>query len=410
MWLRQILAITAKDLKIFFKDLGAVVLIFLMPLIFVVLMSYALAGQFASVNDQQIRVEALDQDQAAVSKQLIEQLQASPAFQVEHTWGDRDKLEADVASGRVPFGLIIPSGFSASLHSAQAVTVELVVDPSTPNQVVAPIQGTVAGLIERAAALAAVRKKVDALFAELGSQMPLPVMAVTQKRVDGLLADAGRTGPGPARIQRRSPAGMQAEAVPDTFQQNVPGYTLFGIFWIVILLAESVLLERREGTFRRLLVSPIRPATLLAGKLVPFYLINLMQVALMLGSAALLFDMDLGPSLGGLVLVSLAASAAAVGLGVLVAALARSEARTRGLTILVLLTLAAVGGCFVPRFIMPEELKLVGLATPHAWALDAYQDLLVRGRGLVDVLPKVGVLGAFAAVFFGLGVWRFKFD
>ena len=79
-------------------------------------------------------------------------------------------------------------------------------------------------------------------------------------------------------------------------------------------------------------------------------------------------------------------------------------------TVLLLLTLSALGGCFVPRFIMPGWLRTIGLVTPHAWALDAYQDLLVRGYGLRQVLPKVGALAAFAGAFFGIGVWRFRFE
>jgi ABC-2 type transport system permease protein len=120
--------------------------------------------------------------------------------------------------------------------------------------------------------------------------------------------------------------------------------------------------------------------------------------------------MSLGNSPSGLVVVSLVAAATATGLGVLVAALARTEAQISGLTILVLLTLSALGGCFVPRFVMPEWLRTVGLVTPHAWALDAYQDLLVRGYGLFDVLPKLGTLAAFAVAFFLIGAWRFRFE
>jgi ABC-2 type transport system permease protein len=81
-----------------------------------------------------------------------------------------------------------------------------------------------------------------------------------------------------------------------------------------------------------------------------------------------------------------------------------------GLTTLLLLSASALGGYFIPRFTMPEWLRTAGLITPHAWALDAYQDLLVRRYGLVDVLPKVGVLAAFALVFFAIGVWKFRFE
>jgi ABC-2 type transport system permease protein len=203
---------------------------------------------------------------------------------------------------------------------------------------------------------------------------------------------------------------MRVQKLPDTFQQNVPGYTIYGIFWIVSLLANSVLHEKREGTFRRLLTAPLGRVAMLAGKLVPYYIINLGQLLLMLGVSTLLFGMNLGHSMAGLVIVSLAAATTSTGLGILVAALARSEAQVGGLTVLLLLSLSALGGCFIPRHIMPPWLKMVGLVTPHAWALDAYQDLLVRGYTLFEVLPKVGVLGVFAVIFFGIGVWRFRFE
>jgi len=157
-------------------------------------------------------------------------------------------------------------------------------------------------------------------------------------------------------------------------------------------------------------VAPMSRTVMLAGKLLPYYIINLIQLVIMLGASSLLFGMNLGHSVAGLAAVSLAAAAAATGLGVLVSALARTEAQVGGLTILLLLTLSALGGCFVPRFIMPNWLRTIGLVTPHAWALDAYQDLLVRGYGLLDVLPKVGVLAAFAGLFFGIGVWWFRFE
>lgn len=80
------------------------------------------------------------------------------------------------------------------------------------------------------------------------------------------------------------------------------------------------------------------------------------------------------------------------------------------LAAIVILSLAVLGGCFIPRWVMPDWLQTLGLVTPHAWGVDAYQDLMVRGYGLWQVLPKTGVLLAFAALFFGLGAWRFRFE
>ena len=130
----------------------------------------------------------------------------------------------------------------------------------------------------------------------------------------------------------------------------------------------------------------------------------------MLGAAGAIFGTGLGHSPAGLLVVAVAAAAASSGLGVLVSAFARTEAQIGGLTTMLLLALSAVGGCFVPRVIMPDWLRTVGLASPHAWALDGFQDILVRGQGFVDVLPRAGGLLAFAAVFFLVGVWRFRFE
>ena len=130
----------------------------------------------------------------------------------------------------------------------------------------------------------------------------------------------------------------------------------------------------------------------------------------MLGASALLFRMSFGHSVAGLAVTSLVLAASATGLGVFISAFARTEAQATSLTVLLLLTLSSLGGCFVPRFIMPHALKVIGLITPHAWALDAFQDLIVRGYGLTEVIPKIGVLAGFALLFFVIGVGGFRFE
>ncbi|MDM7323398.1 MAG: ABC transporter permease [Thermus sp.] len=418
--LNQILAITWKDLKIFFKDPGAVALIFLQPFMFIVVMSYALGGLFES-GEAQIQLLAVNQDRGTQAAAIVRQLDEMEAFQVETTWEGqpltREMAERLIVEGKRNLALVFPPDFSEVLEQDPAAAerhttkVLVIVDPTTSSQFVEPILGTLQGLIERSTYTAMMPKGLDYLFERLAPQTPLEQRETFKAQAQEAMSGGLLGGEEPVvTIERTTPAGMQVEKYPDTFQQNVPGYTIYGIFWIVSLLAGSVLQEKREGTFRRLLVAPMNRAVMLAGKLLPYYIINLIQLVIMLGASSLLFGMSLGHSPAGLVVVSLAAAATATGLGVLVSALARTEAQVGGLTILLLLTMSALGGCFVPRFIMPEWLRTIGLITPHAWALDAYQDLLLRGYGLREVLPRVGALAAFAGAFFGVGVWRFRFE
>jgi ABC-2 type transport system permease protein len=418
--LKQILAMTWKDLKIFFKDRGGVVLIFVQPFMFILVMSYALSGVFRT-GDRPIQILAVNQDKGTQAAAILRQLDQMEAFAVETAWEDQpltqQEVERLIIEGKRNLALIFPPDFSAVLEQDPAsrerrtTKVLFIVEPTTSDQFVEPIIGTLQGLLERTAYTAMVPKGVDYLFDWLAPQTPATERESFRAKAEeavsgGLIGDRTPV----VTVERAVPTGMRVKKLPDIFQQNVPGYTIYGIFWIVSLLAVSVLGEKRVGTFRRLLVSPMSRMVMLLGKLVPYYLINIVQITIMLGVSSVLFKMSLGHSPAGLVVVSLAAAATATGLGVLVTALARTEAQVGGLTVLLLLSLSALGGCFVPRFIMPSWLRMVGLVTPHAWALDAYQDLLVRGYNLLEVLPKVGVLGAFAVVFFAIGVWRFRFE
>jgi ABC-2 type transport system permease protein len=419
--LQQILAMTWKDLKIFLKDHRGVVVIFVQPFIFIVLMSYGLSGLYRS-GDHPIQILAVNQDRGTQATAILRQLGEMKAFKVETTWEGqpvtRQKAEQLIIGGERTYALVFPPDFSlvleqglaAKARERQTTKVFCIADPATSSQFVEPILGTLQGLIERAAFTAMVFKG-EKYSEQLAPEPPAAQREGFRARAEEAMSGGLIGGAEPAvTVERASPTGMQTKKLPNVFQQNVPGYTIYGIFWIVSLLGLSVLREKREGTFRRLLLAPMSRMVLLAGKLMPYYLINIVQIAIMLGVSSLLFKMSLGNSPIGLVLVSLAAAATATGLGVLVAALARTEAQIGGLTILVLLTLSAMGGCFVPRFIMPDWLRTAGLVTPHAWALDAYQDLFVRGYGLLGVLPKVGVLAIFAVVFFAIGVWRFRFE
>ncbi|MBI5502589.1 MAG: ABC transporter permease [Deltaproteobacteria bacterium] len=415
----RILALVRKDLQLFFRDPRGLMLVFLMPFMFIVIMRLAMRGAYGD-DDAPIRVLAVVEDRGDRAASVLGDLEKLGGFAVETARDGRplDRAAAAelVADGERPLAVIFPPGFSQALEagpgeSPAPAVVEVMIDPASPVQLVQPLVGTLQGMIERSMYLAMVPRGVDLVIdwvaPQTGSARRAELQTISRQATAGVSGDGGAS---PVRIERVAPPGMAVEKMPDSFQQNIPGYTVFGIFWIVSLIAHSIHDERRQGTFRRLLVAPLGRGTMLAGKLIPFFLVNLLQAAVMLGAAGAIFGVGLGHSPAGLLVVAVAAAAASSGLGVLVSAFARTEAQIGGLTTMLLLALSAVGGCFVPRVIMPDWLRTVGLASPHAWALDGFQDILVRGQGVVDVLPRAGALLAFAAVFFLVGVWRFRFE
>jgi ABC-2 type transport system permease protein len=193
------------------------------------------------------------------------------------------------------------------------------------------------------------------------------------------------------------------------YQKIVPAYTVMFAFFLVTIMSRSFLTEREMGTLRRLKTTPVTASALMLGKTVPFYLISLLQSALLFGFGKLLFGMSWGPVPWLLIPMVCATSVAATGLGLLISTIVKSDAQVTSVATLVILAMAGISGCFMPRDWLPEAMRQISLATPHAWALIAYDQVLNRSAPDVgEVWKDCAILLAFGAGYFGLGWVRFR--
>jgi ABC-type Na+ efflux pump permease subunit len=200
------------------------------------------------------------------------------------------------------------------------------------------------------------------------------------------------------------------------YQLLVPSYTVMFAFFLVMTVGWLFTSERRQGTLKRLRAAPLTRGQILAGKLLPCFGLSLFQGIFLLVAGKLVFGMRWGPaswSLGQQLLwllpVVFTTSLAAMGLAVLVAALARTEVQVALYGAVPALVLALIGGCVLPREMMPEQTQGFSLLTPQGWALDAYRELLVpspgAGPNLTIVAQACAALAAFGAGFVALAWW-----
>jgi ABC-2 type transport system permease protein len=178
----------------------------------------------------------------------------------------------------------------------------------------------------------------------------------------------------------------------------------------------SIFTEKRIGSFRRLMAAPIDKLTLLIGKLLPTFVLGLIQIAVILFTGGYLIrlmglePLDLSGDPLGLVLVSLAMVLCSTCLGIFIAGLVKTESQAGGISTLVLFIASFMSGSFVPLFMFPEGLVNLVRIFPHYWANQALYGLVFRGLTLVDIWPNIVALLVFSLIFFGIGLWRFKFD
>lgn len=196
------------------------------------------------------------------------------------------------------------------------------------------------------------------------------------------------------------------------YQLLVPSYLVMFAFFLVLTVGWLFVAERRQGTMKRLVVAPLTKAQILIGKFLPCFFVSLFQGYFILIAGKLIFDMSWGPAPLWLIPVVAATSLAAMGLAMLVAALARTETQVAIYGTLLVLVLAGLsGGMMGDRALMPARMQQLSLVTPHAWALDAYRQLLTTpAPNLENVARACGVLAAFGVGFTLLAWWCLRLE
>src|SRR5690606_32923894 len=198
-----------------------------------------------------------------------------------------------------------------------------------------------------------------------------------------------------------SPQTGEKEIAPNSVQHNVPAWTLFAIFFIIVPLSINMVKEKSQGTFVRLRTNPVSYITVLGGKTLVYLSVCLVQFGLMLGIGVYFFPMIGLPSLNVsnkiplLFVVALFAGLAAIGLGLLLGTIARTQEQSAPFGATLVVILAAMGGVWVPVFIMPGFMQILSNLSPMNWGLNAFYDVFLRNVGLMGILPDITLLFLF---------------
>ena len=378
----RLTALVRKETLLLLRDWHALLLLFVMPAVFILVMSLVLQNAYASHGDASFRYYLLDQDASAASTALGEALAAAGEFK-RVSAAPGTVPEEELRRDRVQFLLTIPEGFGAALTGAHPLAVKLQagpgVEPSVDKLFDAELHGALARIYLKAS-MAVLSARMPGMDASLAPDLD----AVDKLILTESLYQAGG--------ERR---------VPSSVQQNVPAWLLFAMFFIAVPLSTTWVQERQQGTYARLRSMGLPPRSLLLGKLLPYVVINLLQVVLMLEVGVWLVPLlggdrlDLGRSYPALVLVACAVSFASVCYALLIANLVTSGEQATIFTGAANLLMAALGGIMVPRFLMPHVMQVISGYSPMTWGLDGFLDVFLRQEGATAVAPETLKLASF---------------
>ncbi len=197
--------------------------------------------------------------------------------------------------------------------------------------------------------------------------------------------------------------------IPRGFRHVVPGMmVMFVMFNTLIYGGIIVTLDRTLGRLQRLCTTPIRPWEILGGHFVGSCLIGGVQALVFILAGSFLFKISWGDNPIALAAVLVAFMACCASISMLIGAFAQKEVHVLGVVPIIGTILPAFGGCWWPQEIVPDSLQWLIYTVPTGWALDGILRISTFGRGLVDILPHVGVLLLMGLPFFLIGTWRIR--
>lgn len=413
--IRNSLAVAWKDLLIVLKDKGALAVYFLMPLLFASLLGMAFGNTGSGETETKIEIPVLlvNQDSGSYGQMLADGLKGAEVLRVKRLH-NAALADQRVADGDAAAALVIPADFTDKIDAGEPVEVTIIKDPT--QQIAA---NTVAGIANLAMAeiglLGELRYGIHAVLAQAPDYDKAPpelVQAIEAQTLGVMWTQVQQMRQNPViAVEDEAVAGAEERQPWNPITYYIPGFTVAFAFFLIGQMAQTLLIEKEEGTFRRLLSSPMPRASIIGGKMLAYMGIVFLQVSVLFAVGVALFKMSLGESPLALLLLTLALALASASLGMLLGALCRTSKQANTLGQVLGFILMVLGGTIVyPLFRSEGLIGTLSRLTPNAWGVEGYMGLLADNWTLAQTAPNILILAGFAAVFFAVAVWRFKFE
>jgi ABC-2 type transport system permease protein len=402
--MRKLWATILKDLQILTRDKVGLILMFAMPIILAIVITATQNSTFNLVNKNKVPLLLCNKDTGESSKQLVSAIEKVGMFDVKKV--EANQTEKQI-SGRMHakdalIAVIIPPDFSEKLEAkARAVaskalnnfgvqtdTVKQSTDSLQPISLLyhpvlqESFRQSIQGALRSTLQMVQSKQVLKSIYFSL-NETELP---------DSLEADLINNQ---VAINEIPISRDGSKTIPNATQHNIPAWTIFAMFFIVISLGSSVVREKLSGSFVRLKTLPTNYLLALLSKQITYLFVTLLQAAIIFSIGIWLFPslglpgLNLPADLLGLFVVTFICGCCAVSFAICVGVFARTQEQANGIGAVSVVLMAAIGGLMVPAFAMPASFQPIIKLSPLHWGLEAYYGLFLEGGKLKDILLNI---------------------
>ena len=369
--MRRILFIIQKEFIQIFRDRTMLPVIFVVPIVQLIVLVYA-----ATLEMKKIDMVVVDHDLSSTSRRLISKFDGSPFFEVNGSTFSIREAENQITTDRADIVIIIPPDFEKELFRENKSTLQLQINA---------INATVAGLTNAYAASVIADFNRNIITENINYIQPSPVKSIS-------ISSSFWYNP----------------------ELNYKIYMLPGILVILVtiigmfLTALNIVREKEMGTIEQINVTPIVKYQFIFGKLFPFWVIAMFELAFGLTIGKILFDIPMVGSLWLLFGFTAVYLIVALGLGLFVSTLSDTQQQVMFLMFFFMLTFVLLSGIFTPVESMPDWAQKVNIINPYAYFMRVIRMILLKGSGFWDISKEFFSLLIYGTIILSLAVWRYR--
>ena len=408
-----------KEFSILIYDKTGLAIMYAMPILLVFIITIVQDSAFRIVNENRISMLIVNKDKQSQSLKLVDLMEASGLFDIHRADSvpvqdiKQYMLDEDYLTG-----LYIEPQFTGSLVAkATAVSTDMMLE-----------LGLLEDSLENNLAASSLQFYHDPVLKENYCMSVINMINAILKGVEGellinTLCEQLGLEDAPAKlkeamidkstpVERNVATTSNSNVIPNSTQHNVPAWTIFAMFFMVVSLGNNIVKERLNGSFIRLKTMPTPFYIVLASKMAVYLLVALTQIAFVFTLTKLTFpaldlpQLTLPDNTIGFLLLSVVSSLAAVSYALLIGSLAKTQQQSYGFGAVSIVIFAAIGGIWVPSFVMPGYLQMLSMVSPLNWCLQGFYVLFLKGGSWAELMPVL--LGISSFVLLCLVVVYFK--
>lgn len=380
----KVLTITGVNVRRMLRERSNIFFVFIFPVALILL----IGAQFGGGVEPAVGVTRAGD--GALPAAIVDELARLEGVDVRE-FGDVRQLRAAVESGNVQAGVFLPAGMDSAAERGDVAEIGYV---GRTGGLSAELQSVVGSAVARV-----MRPVGAAQFAavETGVSYEDALAVSTRLASEGAEIDVVVSSVGEAVF----PESL------GQFDLGAAQQLVLFVFLTAFAGGSALILTRQLGISQRMLSTPTSTRTIVLGEAGGRFGVAIVQGLYIMILTLVLFGVDWGDPVGALAIL-LAFSAVGAGSGMLMGAVFNNDQQAGGVGVVLSLGLAALGGCMVPIELFSPTMQAVAHATPHAWALDGFAELVRRGGNALDILPELGVLTLFALGLMLAASWRLR--